>query len=176
IDTCGEDIVTSLLHKRLIIKSGIRLNIYWDIFREYILTETVPIISLRYLPSNDFSTIWNVVKYLSKKPISIQQLQEKTDFSEGTIQNIGTDVLLFGLATRENSQYVLSEDLLEEENTQENILNIIREKFKKHIITLHLKDLSSGTLLTITNFIDLMKETYPDNKYADKTWRSYTIR
>ncbi len=21
-----------------------------------------------------------------------------------------------------------------------------------------------------------MKETYPDNKYADKTWRSYTIR
>ncbi|EMZ9380316.1 restriction endonuclease, partial [Acinetobacter baumannii] len=137
IDTCGEDIVTSLLHKRLIIKSGIRLNIYWDIFREYILTETVPIISLRYLPSNDFSTIWNVVKYLSKKPISIQQLQEKTDFSEGTIQNIGTDVLLFGLATRENSQYVLSEDLLEEENTQENILNIIREKFKKHIITLH---------------------------------------
>ncbi|MDR0076139.1 hypothetical protein RFW92_02110, partial [Acinetobacter baumannii] len=61
--------------------------------------------------------------------------QEKTDFSEGTIQNIGTDVLLFGLATRENSQYVLSEDLLEEENTQENILNIIREKFKKHIIT-----------------------------------------
>ncbi|MDY7292097.1 restriction endonuclease, partial [Acinetobacter baumannii] len=98
------------------LKSGIRLNIYWDIFREYILTETVPIISLRYLPSNDFSTIWNVVKYLSKKPISIQQLQEKTDLSEGTSQNIGTDVLLFGLATRENSQYVLSEDLLEEEN------------------------------------------------------------
>lgn len=32
IDTCGEDVVTNLLHKRLIIKSGIRLNIYWDIF------------------------------------------------------------------------------------------------------------------------------------------------
>ncbi len=89
------------------------------------------------MPSNDFSTIWNVVKYLSKKPISIQQLQEKTDFSEGTIQNIGTDVLLFGLATRENSQYVLSEDLLEEENTQENILNIL-EKNLRNILLLYI--------------------------------------
>lgn len=176
IEICTDEIVQSLLHKRLIIKSGNRLNIYWDIFREFILTGNIPIISLRYLPSNDFSTIWSVVKYLSQSPMSVQDLQEKTDLSEGTIQNVGTDILLLGLAVRENTQYVLSEDLLEEGNTQENLLNIIREKFKKHIITLQLKDLSSGTLLTITSFIDLMKETYSDNKYADKTWRSYAIR
>lgn len=47
---------------------------------------------------------------------------------------------------------------------------------KKHIITLHLKDLPSGTFLTITSIIDLMKETYSENKYADKTWRLYAIR
>lgn len=176
IEICTDEIVQSLLHKRLIVKSGNRLNLYWDIFREFVLTGNVPIIALRYLPSHDFSTIWNVVKYLSKSPVTIHSLQEKTNFSEGTIQNVGTDILLFGLATRENSQYVLSEDLLEDGNTQENLLNIIREKFKKHIITLHLKDLPSGTFLTITSIIDLMKETYSENKYADKTWRLYAIR
>lgn len=176
IETCSDEIVQSLLYKRLIIKSGNRLNLYWDIFREFVLTGKVPIISLRYLPSNDFSTIWSVVKYLSKSPVTIQYLQDKTAFSEGTIQNVGTDILLFGLATRENSQYILSEELLEIGNSQENLLNIIREKFKKHIITLYLSDLPSGTPATISSIIDLMKETYSENKYADKTWRSYAIR
>ncbi|MBS7332162.1 MAG: restriction endonuclease [Weeksellaceae bacterium] len=176
IETCGQEVVSNLLHKRLVIKSGIRLNIYWDIFKEFILTQNVPIIALRYLPSNDFSTIWNVAKFLSNKSLTIQEIVEKTGFSEGTVQNIGTDLLMFGIATRENSQYTLSSDLLLEGNTIENLLNFIREKFKKHIITLSLKDLPTGNNISITAIIDLMKVIYSSNTYADNTWRSYGIR
>lgn len=176
IDTCGEDVVTNLLHKRLIIKSGIRLNIYWDIFREYILTESIPIISLRYLPSNDFLAIWNVAQHLTGTPISIPELEIKTNLSDGTIQNIGTDLLTFGIAVRENSQYSLSEEILATGNSMESILSLMREKFKKHIITLSLKDLPNGTNITLAFFIDLMKSIYSNNDYADKTWRYYAIR
>lgn len=99
------------------IKSGIRLNIYWDIFKEFILTQNVPIIALRYLPSNDFSTIWNVAKFLSKHKFNNSEIVEKTGFSEGTVQNIGTDLLMFGIATRKivNIRYLLT--LLLEGNT-----------------------------------------------------------
>jgi hypothetical protein len=176
IDTCGEDVVTSLLHKRLIIKSGIRLNIYWDIFREYILTESIPIISLRYLPANDFIAIWNVAQHLNEVPISIADLESKTGFSDGTIQNVGTDLLTFGIALRENSQLSLSDEMISAGNTIESILSLMREKFKKHILTLSLKDLPNGTNITLTFFIDLMKSVYSDNKWADKTWRHYGIR
>lgn len=176
IDTCGEDVVTSLLHKRLIIKSGIRLNIYWDIFREYILTESIPIISLRYLPANDFIAIWNVAQHLNEVPISIADLESKTGLSDGTIQNVGTDLLTFGIALRENSQLSLSDEMISAGNTIESILSLMREKFKKHILTLSLKDLPNGTNITLTFFIDLMKSVYSDNKWADKTWRYYGIR
>lgn len=176
IDTCGEDVVISLLHKRLIIKSGIRLNIYWDIFREYILTQSIPIISLRYLPSNDFIAIWNVAQHLSDIPISISDLEAKTNLSDGTIQNIGTDLLTFGIAVRENSQYSLSDEILALGNSIESILSLMREKFKKHILTLSLKDLPNGTNITLAFFIDVMKNIYSDNNYADKTWRYYAIR
>ena len=152
IDTCGEDVVTSLLHKRLIIKSGIRLNIYWDIFREYILTESIPIISLRYLPANDFIAIWNVAQHLNEVPISISDLESKTGLSDGTIQNVGTDLLTFGIALRENSQLSLSDEMISAGNTIESILSLMREKFKKHILTLSLKDLPNGTNIGLTQY------------------------
>ena len=48
----GQDVLGGLQDKRLIIRSGDRLNLYWDIFREYVLTQTVPSIALSYLPSS----------------------------------------------------------------------------------------------------------------------------
>lgn len=165
-----------MLHKRLIIKSGITLNLYWDIFREFILTGNVPIIALRYLPSNDFISIWNVTRFLSDQPLTIQDLVEKTNLSEGTIQNVGTDLLMFGLAIRENSKYTLAPELLNEDNIFEAVLYLIREKFRKHIITLNLKDLPTGSNISFSAVIDLMKEVYTESSYADKTWRYYAIR
>src|SRR5690606_9596655 len=97
-------------------------------------------------------------------------------FSDGTIQNVGTDLLTFGIALRENSQLSLSDEMISAGNTIESILSLMREKFKKHILTLSLKDLPNGTNITLTFFIDLMKSVYSDNKWADKTWRHYGIR
>ncbi len=175
-DTCGEEIVSSLLNRRLIVKSGIRLNIYWDIFREFILTGNVPIIALRYLPSSDFNAIWNIAKHLDNSPKTIDNLVEITSLSEGTIQNIGTDLIMFGIANRENSKYTLSSDVNNGNNTQEKILNLIREKFKKHIITLSLKDLPSGTNITLSIVIDIMKSIYSESTYVDNTWRVYAVK
>ena len=53
ISEVGESIesrtIDSLLHKRLIIKSGTNYNIYWDIFRDYLVTNIIPPIGESYL-------------------------------------------------------------------------------------------------------------------------------
>ncbi|TOM43395.1 hypothetical protein CGH76_25305, partial [Vibrio parahaemolyticus] len=41
IETSGTTVLNNLVHKRLVIKSGDRLNIYWDIFKDYLLTGRV---------------------------------------------------------------------------------------------------------------------------------------
>lgn len=174
IEACGEQAVTELINHRLIIKSGIMLNIYWDIFKEYLLTKTVPIISLRYLPSSDFYTIWSVSKHLSINPIALSALAEETKFSERTVQNIATDLIIFGVASRENGCFTISRELQESGLSKENILNFFREKFKKHIVTINLKE-SSQPNFNLLVVIELMKSLY-DNNYADKTWRTYALR
>ncbi len=175
IETSGPDILKSLINRRLVIRSGDRLNIYWDIFREYILTGNVPVIPLRYLPSNDFSSLYKIVGCLDHKTkVSVQELVDKVKLSEGTVQNIGSDMIMFGVANRESGLYSLSADIVD--GNEASILKAIREKFKKHAFTHAFKEKAGHSSVTINVLIDTLKQLFPDNKYAEKTWHSYTVR
>ncbi|MBF6650942.1 restriction endonuclease [Methylobacter sp. BlB1] len=175
IELSGPETLKSLIDRRLVIRSGDRLNVYWDIFREYVLTGSVPVIPLRYLPSTDFSSIYKVVKHLEHATkLSVQELVLRTQLSEGTIQNVGTDMIMFGLATRESGLYSLNDDVVT--CNEIDILKVIREKFSKHAFTYSIKDTSSHVAITVHSLIDILKQLYPGNKYAEKTWHAYTIR
>ncbi|MDP3877469.1 MAG: restriction endonuclease [Methylobacter sp.] len=175
IELSGPETLKSLIDRRLVIRSGDRLNVYWDIFREYVLTGSVPVIPLRYLPSTDFSSIYKVVKHLEHgTKLSVQELVLRTQLSEGTIQNVGTDMIMFGLATRESGLYSLNDDIVT--CNEIDILRVIREKFSKHAFTYSIKDTSSHVAITVHSLIDILKQLYPGNKYAEKTWHTYTIR
>jgi hypothetical protein len=175
IEISGPDTLRSLIDRRLVIRSGDRLNVYWDIFREYVLTGSVPVIPLRYLPSTDFPSLYKVVKHLEHTTKrSVQDLVAMAKLSEGTIQNIGSDMIMFDVATRESGMYSLSEDVKTCSDVE--ILRAIREKFSKHAFTYAIKDISSHSLASVSALIVVLKQLYPDNKYADKTWHTYTVR
>lgn len=175
IEISSPDTIKSLIDRRLIIRSGDKLNIYWDIFREYLLTNTVPVIPLRYLPSNDFTSLFKVANCLEKTASkSIAELVRETGFSEGTIQNIGTNMIMFGIANREYSSYTLDNEI--ESSTEHNILIKVREKLSKHVFTLLLKENYRDLSFTTETLVDLFKTAYPDKEYSEKTFRSYTIR
>ncbi len=175
IELSGPDTLKSLIDRRLVIRSGDRLNVYWDIFREYVLTGSVPVIPLRYLPSTDFSSIYKVVKHLEHATkLSVQELVSRTQLSEGTIQNVGTDMIMFGLVVRESGLYSLSEDVVT--CSEIDILRTIREKFYKHAFTYSIRDTASHNVVTVKTLTDVLKQLYPGNKYAENTWHIYTIR
>ncbi|GAH88360.1 unnamed protein product, partial [marine sediment metagenome] len=50
VEQFGNDVYTSLLDKRLIIRSGDRLNAYWDIFRDYLRSNEIPHVPVSFLP------------------------------------------------------------------------------------------------------------------------------
>lgn len=175
IELSGSDTLSSLIHRRLVIRSGDRLNIYWDIFREYILTGRVPVIPLRYLPSTDFSSVYKVANVLQHDhPLSVQNIVDKVGLSEGTVMNIGSDINMFEIATRESGEYLLNREL--EVGNELGFLRKIREKFKKHAFTLALQSRTLSTVITANEAIGILKNIFHNSTYADKTWHTYTIR
>lgn len=175
IETSTVETITSLTHRRLVVRSGDRLNIYWDIFREYLLTRKVPVIPLRYLPSTDFSSVWQVVKSLDhKKWLTVPEIARASGFSEGTVQNIGTDINMFGIALRDEGRYLLVPEI--DGALAMSVARKAREKFKRHAFTLSLQARPSNTVVTVHDAEEFLKGMFPNSSYASTTWRAYAVR
>ena len=99
IDAYGQGVVNSLLGKRLIIRSGPRLNVYWDIFREYVLTEKPPFIPVNYIPQGALSSYLAAVHLLQKKRrLQYAELAAELGVVKGTAENIIRDMVMLGHA------------------------------------------------------------------------------
>lgn len=99
VNVYGDEVVNQLLGKRLIIRSGPRLSIYWDIFRDYILTERVPYIPISYIPQVPLVTYVSAVKYvIHEKDVTYDALASELHLAKGTVDNVVRDLVMIGNA------------------------------------------------------------------------------
>uniref|UniRef100_UPI001F13CA79 hypothetical protein n=1 Tax=Pseudomonas viridiflava TaxID=33069 RepID=UPI001F13CA79 len=93
--------MNSLVHKRLIIKSGSRLNIYWDIFKDYLLTGAIPVIPFNYIQSSDFFSMYKVATKLNETNFTDSiDIANESGHNERTVLKIGADLVIFGIDER----------------------------------------------------------------------------
>ena len=173
LEVSDQEVLRGLQDKRLIIRSGDRLNLYWDIFREYVLTQTVPSIALSYLPS--YPSIGAMLKIGaqldSEKSQSLAELSELCGLSEKTIGNVIRDFNMFGIATVDQSKIRLDSSM--EASDQEKILQKLRHGLKSHALTIELSKRNQGEIITTPDIIQLLKQINPAAQHQEKTWKSY---
>ncbi len=93
----GEEIVSKLINKRLVIRSATRLTIYWDIFRDYILTEKIPYIPVTYMPQSDFSGYIKALRYMDgKSSLTYDDLAKHMGRGRGGTDNLVRDLVNIG--------------------------------------------------------------------------------
>lgn len=93
----GEEVLSRLVDKRLVIRSGTRLTIYWDIFRDYILTEKIPYIPVTYVPQANFSRYANALAFMvGKNELTYAQLGNHMHLSMGATDNLVRDLANLG--------------------------------------------------------------------------------
>ena len=176
LEVSDKEVVRALQNKRLIIRSGDRLNLYWDIFREYVQTQTVPSIPFNYLPSSpSISALLKVVKQLhSEKSQNYARLSELCGFVEKTIVNVIRDLKMFDIATVDQSEVRLAPSM--EVFDEEKILQRLRHVLRNHALTLRLSKRDPGKIITTQNIIQLLKQINPTARHKEKTWKVYAER
>lgn len=175
IEASGISNVNSLVGKRMVVKSGDRLNVYWDIFRDYLLTGVTPVVPFNYVPSVDISTLQKVAKHLEKgKYQTSSALAEKSELQLRTIWNVGADLVLFGVAERRGTDFQLHRDI--STSTEADVLSRVRSKLGKHSLKINLYNKYSGQVVDTEIIGQELRRCLPDAIYNDKTWRAYTNR
>ncbi len=175
IEISGVATVNALVAKRLVIKSGDRLNVYWDIFRDYLLSGSVPVVPFNYIPASDITAMVKVGQTLDRSKFSTSEdIAKTTELKERTVWNIGADLVLFGVAERLGTTFKLHRDM--GDAATRSILSMIRRKIEKHSLKIILYRNHAGKTIDRNEIIQRLKECVPGERFNNKTWEIYVNR
>lgn len=176
LENYGDDVLRALQNRRLIVRSGDRLNLYWDIFKDYVLTQTVPSIPFTFLPSSSsLRAMLDVAGQLQHDhDTNLIDLTQGTSIGEGTVQNVIHDLLMFGVAAGSIDKLRLDERISSPEAIP--ILQRIRHVVRRHALTKALSKFDRGRVIRLDDVIDALKATNTAAQHRTRTWRLYAER
>ena len=170
-DLIEGETITSLLHKRLIIRSGANYNIYWDIYRDYLVTDEIPIIGESYLLRQGVNLCLEVFLLFEKsRKESNDSLLSKHSKEIGleTLNNILIELRNLGIVQKENELYFISNNI---EISKEGFIDYVTIKFQNYTPYLSLKK-EKVNKISKTDVINTLKSIFKQ-EFQDNTWDAY---
>jgi hypothetical protein len=175
-DKIQEKEVESLRDKRLIIRSGANYNIYWDIFRDYLVTKEVPQIGEAYILRYGFKAclITFMLFETGSKCFSISELKSKhpKGINAATLENILIELRTIGLVRKidGSDKFKLTIDGVANE---EAFKKFMQEKFRNYSPYLKLIKMDSKRI-HFDEVQAVLKDVFKGFTFKDKTWVSYS--
>jgi len=170
-DLINGETISSLLHKRLIIRSGANYNIYWDIYRDYLVTGEIPIIGESYLLRQGVNLcleVYLLFEDSKKETIDSLLVKHSKDIGLETLNNILIELRNLGMIQKENESYYITKGI---QITKEGFIDYTTVKFQNYTPYLALKKASLNKI-SKNDVIPILKAIFKQ-EYQDNTWDAY---
>lgn len=172
-DKIPENEIHSLLHKRLIVRSGGKYNVYWDIFRDFLVEERVPSLGesflLRQYPEPCVRTLQLL---LDNAPCSIDDLLRATSrfgaLTEGTALNQVRELRHLGVVVKVHDEYRLRPNVRSLEDFREHICI----RLKAHVVVRSLGRITAD-FISHEDVVTELRKNFRGYGFAEKTWSTY---
>lgn len=171
-------IVQSLIDRRLVVRIGSRYDIYWDIFRDFLNFNRVPI-QENYLLRMQVGAISKAVSRLIRagKAMDIADFRHEMKFSEHSAMNVVRDLRLLGLATVESGQ--LSANIAIDSKTDESeifqsIRPYVRERLvQNRLVSRLIHELQTERSFMLDEVAERLSAWCPYVTATHATWQMY---
>ena len=168
----GQQTVYNLISDRLLIKTGEKVSVYWDVFRDYLITDEAPVIPWSYMPAASVNMTINTCRQIRKKQLaSFDDLLGLSGYKKGTLINIIMDLQSFSLIKKmDDGNYKAVQPRVNPED-------IIRTYLMNHVVYLNLSAISlkkGKKYATLDQYEDVLKDVY-SNKDG-KTPQGYSAK
>ncbi len=169
-------VIQSLVDARLVVRIGAKLDIYWDIFRDYLNTGRIPgqdNYVLRLQPGPVLRAAKALVE--GGRQLSPSQFQRILRATGGTFYNITREMRLLGLASKAGANIAANPKLPDVTDTFEHELRpLIKERLTRNrIVARLLRELESRTYLSVDEIASTISESCPYISAKSATWRVY---
>ncbi|TYQ15215.1 UNVERIFIED_CONTAM: putative endonuclease distantly related to archaeal Holliday junction resolvase [Acetivibrio alkalicellulosi] len=166
-------VLTALIYKRLVIQSGPKYNIYWDIFRDYLVTDEIPLIGESYILRQSPNTCLQLfLAFSNKERLTVQELSSiySKPISEKSIDNILRELINFGLISKEGES--LKVNCSKSEVSKEYFIRYLQTKFERYTPFLKIKGMRDTT--SVAQIEKILQDTFKGNTFKNATWEIYT--
>jgi hypothetical protein len=168
-------VLQSLLSRRLIVYVAHKVDIYWDIFKDYLNTGEIPI-QENFILRVFVSQIDKALRLLvtSKKSINKENLKQSLSLGEKSFYNLMRDMKLLGLVKYEENNIVLDVKNISNDNYETFIKSYLNDKLRKNrIIRLIFEYVNQNDNVSIQQLSKILSATCPYIVATSKTWQTY---
>jgi hypothetical protein len=177
-DQFTPDVLQVLVNRRLIVRVGHKYDVYWDIFRDYLNTNRIPI-QENYMLRVQVGAVLKAVTLLANYggPVPTSEFSKRGGLSENSAFNVLRDLKLLGIAAVQDSEIRLQISISGTAKQPELIDQIrvhlrdrlVRNRFVSQITASLKLDLS----LSEGHVAQLLESWCPYVSAAPKTWQMY---
>jgi len=169
-----ESVITALINNRLVVKSGTKYNVYWDIFRDYLVTGKVPPIGESYILRQYVSVCFYVYKlFKDQEKLNLDELKKLHPRHPGirTLDNILRELRSIGLIRKSGENFQRSRKDIPA--TDDGFREYITEKFMRYTPYLKLNNLKNKEI-GISEIVSTLKDIFRGTSFTEKTWITYS--
>lgn len=168
-----EPIITALINNRLVVKSGTKYNVYWDIFGDYLVTGKVPPIGESYILRQYVSVCFDVYKlFKDQEKFNLDELKKVHKRHPGirTLDNILRELRSVGLIRKVGDYFQISQPGIP--TTEDNFREYMSKKFERYTPYLKLSNLEQKEI-GISEIVSTLKDIFKGTSFTEKTWSTY---
>jgi hypothetical protein len=176
LDQFEQETVNSLIENRLIVTSGPKYVVYWDVFRDYLVSNTVPVLPLTYVPQAQLSTALKSFFALQKNSsLDMAKLASDFGYSQKTVFNVISDLQTFMLVSRDHQSLAVVDALKDASNDQ--VASYLSHQLNDHIVVKELNSrLQPGEKMRLEQFRGLFADAYPAANFRPETLDAYSSK
>jgi predicted transcriptional regulator len=175
-DSIPAAVVQSLLNRRLIVQVGDRLDTYWDIFRDFLLTGQVAIEDsyiMRYGPPSVSRLMRLLVS--SGGSMSVTDAASKLGTSANGVFNLARELRQMGLIRPESNRFTVQGEVFSSSTPEDRCRVLVAEALRRHkISTVLIERLSeSDDPVTFAEVARLLPGAFPTVEVKEDSWITY---
>ncbi len=175
-DRFGPEPVQSLVDRRLLVQVGDRLDTYWDTFRDFLNTGSVPVQEswiLRQTPRSVGRLLSIVVE--AGGNASVRDLVDKLDTSDRGVFNLSRELRLLGVTAHEPNRVRLVDEVLSADDREAEVRRRVASALRRHRAYSTLRNLAerSGGHVTLETYGRELPNAFPAVAVAQTAWTSY---
>jgi len=168
------NMVQSLLNIRLLVRVGNKIDIYWDIFRDYLNSNYLPP-QENYILRMDIGPVLRMIEALQSTggTAKMSQLRTALGVNERSLVNVIRDARIVGLIKVKEDCLVFQ--LQSREGTlNEMVARHLHDRLRRNRVVQSVSEHAAGTqLATIESIAELMKDLCPYISASSATWVIY---